>query len=63
MTSPRTSFRIVLAGSLLLAIGCGGTTPEVDTAETIKTDPNKPASTPTPTPTPEVAPGKEAPKG
>jgi hypothetical protein len=62
MTATRTLRRLALAASMALIAGCGGTTPEVDTAETIKTDPAaKPA--PTPAATPEAPPAKEAPKG
>ena len=65
MTAPRTPSRLALIASLLLVAGCGGNPPEVDTAETIRTDPSKPSSTPAPAPaaTPEATPAKEAPKG
>ena len=70
MTVPRkpqsTPFRLVAASLTLatLIAGCGGTTPEVDTAETSRTEPAvKPTPTPEPTPTPPAEPGKDAPKG
>ncbi len=70
MTAPRNP-RATLSGlalTLTLLAGCGGKTPEVDTAETIRTEPvAKPAPSPTPapesTPTPPAEPAKGAPKG
>jgi hypothetical protein len=69
MTAPRTMSTIwiglAIVASLAVAPGCGSNPPEVDTAETIRTDTAKPAPSPaTPTnPTPSPTPAKEAPKG
>jgi hypothetical protein len=56
MTSPRTLFRFAFVASLGLIAGCGGTTPEVDTAETIRSDPAA-KNAPAPAPAPEVPKG------
>jgi hypothetical protein len=59
---------LALALTLAMFAGCGGKTTEIDTAETIKTEPAvKPTPTPPPapesTPTPPAEPAKDAPKG
>jgi hypothetical protein len=52
---------LALVVSLTIFAGCGGTVPEVDNAEVIKTDPPKPG--PAPATTPESASPKDTSKG
>lgn len=66
MIAIRTLLRLALIPALICVIGCGGSPPEVDTAELIRTEPaTKNASEPSTAPalTPDAAPPKkEAPK-
>jgi hypothetical protein len=62
MIALRTWIGLGFAASLTFLAGCGGSSPETDTAEIIRNDPST-KDAPAPAPKPEAAPAKDAPKG